>query len=609
MRIGAHVLEGGACEFSVWAPFLPQVDLIVESSPRREVPLKKDEDGYWRAIVRDIAHGTSYWFRLDGAQLRPDPASRHQPNGVHSASAVVDHSTFQWHDHDWMNIELSRMVLYELHVGTFSEAGTFEGVIQRLDDLSDLGVNALELMPVAQFPGGRNWGYDGVCPFAVQSSYGGVSGLKRLVDESHRRGLAVFLDVVYNHLGPEGNYFGEFGPYFTERYRTPWGKAVNYDGSYSDHVRNYFIENALSWYRDFHIDALRLDAIHAIFDNSARPFLQELAESIRSFEKESGRKCYLISETDLNDTRILRPVTHGGFGHDAQWSDDFHHSVHALLTGENKGYYEDFGTIRHLIKSMREGFAYSGEFSVFRKRRHGNSSLDRPAEQFIISLQNHDQIGNRLRGERLSSLVSFEALKLAVSLEFLAPYVPLMFMGEEYAEPNPFLFFVSHSDPQLIEAVRKGRKEEFRSFGWEEDPPDAQDPETFVRSRLSWEKRTSGRHKTILEYYRKLIALHKELPALSYLSKDHLVCEEIGTSGTLFLHRWYGTHHASAVFNLNGNRVDIRIPLPPGNWQKLLDSADQEWGGPGSQVGTAARPNESVTLEAHHAVLMTKEDT
>jgi len=603
MRIGAHILEHGACEFSVWAPFVSRLALVIESPARRQLPMEQDSDGYWKAIVPDIAPGTTYRFLLDGERPHPDPASLHQPAGVHGASSVVDHAASRWSDQSWAGIELARMILYELHVGTFSPEGTFDGILQRLDDLLTLGINTIELMPVAQFPGERNWGYDGVYPFAVQHSYGGAEGLKRLVNESHRRGLAVVLDVVYNHLGPEGNYLGEFGPYFTDKYRTPWGKAVNFDGPSSDHVRNYFIENALSWFRDFHIDGLRLDAVHAIFDNSAHPFLQELAERTRAFEQETGQRALLISESNLNDTKIIRPTAEGGFGHDAQWSDDFHHAVHTLLTGERDGYYEDFGSIDHLLKSMREGFAYSGQYSAFRKRRHGNSSADRPARQFVISTQNHDQIGNRLHGERLSSLVPFDALKLAAALELLSPFVPLLFMGEEYAETAPFLFFVSHSDPQLIEAVRSGRKEEFRSFGWKEDPPDAQDPETFKRSRLSWEKRTSGQHAVMLGFYRRLISLRNEHPALSHPAKERHRFEQIGKLPAVAMHRWHNNDHMTVLFNIQGEPVDIAVPFPVGTWHKILDSGDKQWGGTGSAVKATVRQDEPIHILPYHTIV------
>ncbi len=376
------------------------------------------------------------------------------------------------------------MIMYELHAGTFIPEGTFDAVIPGLDHLKDLGINATDIMPVAQFPGERNWGYDGVYPFAVQNSYGGPDGLKRIVNECHTKGIAVILDVIYNHLGPEGNYLRDYGPYFTDRYKTPWGQAINFDGPYSNEVRNFFIENALSWLKNYHIEGLRIDAIHGIYDMSAQPFLPELAERVEEFSQQEGRKFYLIAESDLNNSYALRPRDSGGSGLDALWCDDFHHALHTLLTGETDGYYVDFGKIGHLVKSFREGFVYSGQYSAFRKRNHGNSSADIPPDRFVVFSQNHDQTGNRLKGERLSSLVSFESLKLAAGVVLLSPYIPLIFMGEEYGETAPFLFFISHSDPELIKAVRQGRKDEFKTFNWKDEPPDPQDIETFMRSKL-----------------------------------------------------------------------------------------------------------------------------
>ncbi|MBE0556970.1 MAG: malto-oligosyltrehalose trehalohydrolase, partial [Proteobacteria bacterium] len=439
----------------------------------------RDEDGYWSVDVQDLQAGAKYWYRLNGTSLRPDPASHAQPDGVHGPSQIVDHRSFRWSDRTWKGIPLERLVIYELHVGTFTPEGTFEAIVPRLAELHSSGITAIELMPLAQFPGHRNWGYDGTYPYAVQNTYGGAQELKILVDACHRMGLAVILDVVYNHLGPEGNYLREYAPYFTDQYRTPWGMAVNFDGPHSREVRAYFIQNALHWLGNYHIDGLRLDAVHAIYDQSAIPFLRQLSEDVGRFRKETGRNCHLIAESDLNDPRMIRPPELGGFGMDAQWSDDFHHSMHALLTGERAGYYADFGGIHHLATALGEGFVYTGQYSHYRKRIHGDSVLDRPPAQLVIACQTHDQVGNRKHGDRLSTLVSFEALKASRALHLLSPYIPLLFMGEEYAEERPFLYFVSHTDEALIEAVRKGRREEFAGFQWDSNLPDPQDPETF----------------------------------------------------------------------------------------------------------------------------------
>ncbi|NIO20211.1 MAG: malto-oligosyltrehalose trehalohydrolase, partial [Candidatus Aenigmarchaeota archaeon] len=359
MRIGPHYIGNGRCEFSIWAPFLKDVAIKMVSPEERLIPMSRYKNGYWKVVVDDVFPRTLYFYRLERSLDRPDPASNFQPEGVHGPSQIVDHSAFQWEDKNWRGINLENMIIYELHVGTFTNEGTFDAIIPRLDDLCDLGINAINIMPVAQFPGERNWGYDGVHPFAVQNSYGGLEGLKRLVNACHKRGIAIILDVVYNHLGPEGNYLGDFGPYFTEKYKTPWGSAINFDDAYSDEVRNFFIENALYWFLHYHVDGLRLDAVHAIYDMSAKPFLHEVAERVEDFSNEYGRKFYLIAESNLNDVKVITRRKFGGYGINAQWCDDFHHSLHTLLTDEKTGYYIDFGNMEQFVKALREGFVIS----------------------------------------------------------------------------------------------------------------------------------------------------------------------------------------------------------------------------------------------------------
>ncbi|MCI0665474.1 MAG: malto-oligosyltrehalose trehalohydrolase [Acidobacteria bacterium] len=517
MRIGAYYLGAGKCRFIVWSPNCKEVTLRIVSPTERSIVMTGDEWGYFRVEVENIFPGTQYFYRPGPDLEHPDPASQYQPLGVHGPSEVVDHQSFQWEDDDWKGINLSNLITYELHIGTFTREGTFDAVIDRLDDLLELGINAIEIMPIAQFPGERNWGYDGVYPFAAQHSYGGPQGLKRLVNACHQRGLALLLDVVYNHLGPEGNYLARFAPYFNDKYRTPWGSAINFDDLSSDGVRNYFIENALYWLREYHIDGLRLDAIETIGDRSAQPFLQELADRVRQFARHSGRQVHLIAESDLNDPRVISRKQQGGFGLSAQWNDDFHHALHTLLSGERQGYYADFGKIEHLVKAYREGFVYSGEYSVYRRRRHGATSAKNKSQKFIVFAQNHDQIGNRAQGERLSNLITFESLKLAAGAVMLAANLPMLFMGEEYGEDSPFLYFVSHGDPALVEAVREGRHAEFAEFHQRGETPDPQSPETFLRSKLKWEVRRQGHHGVLLEFYRSLINLRRSLPALSSL--------------------------------------------------------------------------------------------
>ncbi|MBX6333569.1 MAG: malto-oligosyltrehalose trehalohydrolase, partial [Gemmatimonadaceae bacterium] len=482
---GATVLADGTTRFAVWAPRATRVDVVITAGPSAgRHALAAHAGGVFEGVVPGAGAGTDYAYSLDGGPPRPDPMSRWQPHGVHGPSRVVDPRTFTWTDAGWTGIAMPDYVFYELHVGTFTAAGTFDAVIPHLAELAALGVTAIELMPVAQFPGTRNWGYDGVHPFAAQNSYGGPEGLARLVDAAHAHGLAVALDVVYNHLGPEGNYLGEFGPYFTDTYHTPWGAAVNFDGPGSDEVRRYVIDNALSWVTDFHVDALRLDAVHGIFDASAEHILAELAARVHAQGARLGRRIQVIAESDLNDPRLVRPRARGGYALDAQWSDDFHHAVHVALTGERRGYYAGFHGARDVAAALERRFVYEGQYAPHRDRRHGASATDVPADRFVIAIQNHDQVGNRARGERLASLVPFASLELAASLLLLAPYVPLLFMGEEYGETHPFQYFVSHTDPALVEAVRRGREAELESFAWEGPIPDPGAEATFTRSVL-----------------------------------------------------------------------------------------------------------------------------
>ncbi|UCD34268.1 MAG: malto-oligosyltrehalose trehalohydrolase [Nitrospiraceae bacterium] len=608
-RIGAHFnRERDSCAFTLWAPVLETVSLKLLTPSERSVSMERDGQGYWRADVPQVAPGTQYCFRLDNERDRPDPASFYQPRGVHGPSQVVDHGAFAWNDHDWKGIPLSDMIMYELHAGTFTQQGTFDAVIPRLDDLRDLGINAIEIMPVAQFPGDRNWGYDGVYPFAVQNSYGGPDGLMRLVNACHRKGLSVILDVVYNHLGPEGNYLWDFGPYFTDRYRTPWGQAINYDGPHSNGVRNYFIENALCWFRFYHIDALRLDAIHGIFDMGAHPVLQEMAERVDEFSRSQGRIFHLIAESDLNDARVVRPRTAGGYGLDAAWCDDFHHALRAVLTGERSGYYSDFGELKQVAKSLTEGHVYSGQYSRFRLRNHGNSSKDIPAGRFVVFCQNHDQIGNRMMGDRLSTLLSFEALKLAAGMVLLSPYIPLLFMGEEYGERSPFLYFVSHSDQNLIDAVREGRKKEFRSFMWTDEPPDPQGEDTFMKSKLQWDTRHTGSHRTLLTLYRELIRLRKDAPALSRPDKEaqDVHCSE--GQRLITVRRWIGGSEAWMIFHFGKEDRTLKAEMPPGQWHSALDSAEEQWGGPGTLLPASISGIQEITIRAESFALFIKEN-
>ncbi|HVF14565.1 MAG TPA: malto-oligosyltrehalose trehalohydrolase, partial [Acidimicrobiales bacterium] len=466
----------------------------------------------------------SYGFSLDGGEPRPDPRSPWQPDGVHALSRPVDHAAFSWTDGAWPGRRLDgTSVIYELHPGTYSPEGTFDGAAARLDHLVDLGVDIVELLPVNQFPGRWGWGYDGVDLFAPHAAYGGPEGLKRLVDAAHGRGLAVVIDVVYNHLGPAGNYLREFGPYFTDRYSTPWGEAVNFDGSGSDEVREFVVGNALMWLRDYHADGLRLDAVHAILDTSATHILEEMAVRVSELAAEVGRLLFLVAESDLNDPRVVREQEIGGYGVDAQWSDDFHHALHSVLTGERAGYYADFGSLRDLAKSLRQAFVHDGDYSPFRGRRHGRRPTGLPATRFLGYLQNHDQVGNRAMGERSSMLIGPGMLKVGAALVLLGPSVPMLFQGEEWGASTPFQYFTDHEDAELGRLVSEGRRREFASFGWApEDVPDPQSEATFERSKLDWDEVGDPAHKDLLDWHRRLIALRRAEPALSSGSSDDL---------------------------------------------------------------------------------------
>ncbi|MBD2463311.1 malto-oligosyltrehalose trehalohydrolase [Oscillatoria sp. FACHB-1407] len=603
MKVGSRYLGNNRCEFTVWAPFLKEVAVKVVSPVERLLPMQSIELGYWQVIADDIAPGTRYFYQLDGKSDLPDPASNFQPQDVHGPSEVVDHQTFQWTDQNWSGIPLEDLIIYELHVGTFTPNASFEAIIPRLKELYDFGVNAIEIMPIAQFPGARNWGYDGVYPYAAQHSYGGVEGLKKLVDAAHQQGMSVILDVVYNHFGPEGNYIGNYAPFFTERHRSPWGSAINFDGAHNYGVRNFFIQNALYWFEHYHIDGLRLDATDTIYDLGARHFLQELADRTNEFSQQQGRKFYLIAESDLNDARVVRESVIGGYGIDAQWNDSFHHCVHTLLTGENIGYYIDYGRCEQLAKAFKKTFVYSWDYSVYRNRWHGSDVSDRPGYQFIVCIQNHDQVGNRLLGERLTHLVSFEALKLAAGTLFLSPNVPLLFMGEEYGEEAPFLYFVSHSDPELIAAVRAGRKEEFAAFHIEGEYADPESLETFKRSQLTWEKRNEGKHKVLLEFYQHLIQLRRTIPALKKLDKQNLEASALEDQKLMFLHRWNQDSQIFCVMNFNLQAIALKPSTPPGNWRKILDSSEPKWMGQGTSMPEQLEGQNEVTIQPHSFVL------
>jgi maltooligosyltrehalose trehalohydrolase len=598
-------LTGGDAHICLWAPAAKEASLVPAAGDR--IPLQSAEGGYWNAVSKALKPGDLYRFSVDGKEPLPDPASLSQPEGVHGPSQVVDLSAYDWGDAGWRNHRQEDYLLYELHTGTFTPEGTFAGIETKLDHLVELGINAIEIMPVAQFPGDRNWGYDGVFPFAAQNSYGGPKALQHLVDACHSKGIAVVLDVVYNHLGPEGNYLGAYGPYFTDKYKTPWGNALNFDDAGCDAVRRYFIENALMWLRDFHIDALRLDAVHAIKDFSAVHLLRELREAVDELQTRTGRVHYLIVESDLNDNRFINAPEANGFGMHGQWIDEFHHALRVTATGERTGYYADFTGIEHLAKAYRDAYVYDGQYSPHRDRRFGRPATGNEGKQFVVFSQNHDQVGNRMLGERTSTLVSFEMQKLLAGAVLLSPYLPMLFMGEEWAEPAPFLYFVSHTDPDLAEAVRQGRRAEFAAFHAEGEAPDPMALDTFTRSKLQWSLRETGTHSVMFSFYKELLSLRRSSAILRNPNRERLSVETQGAD-LLILRRWNGEETLTCLLNFSKEKREA-LPGDGDQINRLVfDSADSKWGGtpvathvPERGTPVSIAPESFVIYSQHHA--------
>lgn len=587
-KIGLNFNDDGLAEIWVWAPDAVAV-MVHAKGLSQPLAMSTQDFGYWYLKTDKIKPLDEYAFELVPAKKSevdqeketpktlPDPAALLQNNGVSGRSNAFNLKNFKWADQGWKSPDLKDFIIYELHTGTFTPGGDFSSIHTKLDYLVDLGITAIEIMPVAQFPGTRNWGYDGVYPFAVQNSYGGPHELQNLVNACHQKGLAVILDVVYNHFGPEGNYISEFGPYFTDKYQTPWGSAINFDDAGCDAVRNFFIENALMWFRDFHIDALRLDAVHAIKDLSPMHILAEIKTYTEQLSEFTGRPYQLIAELDLNDNRYINPLEQGGYGMDAQWIDEFHHALRVSAGQVRSGYYSDFNGIEHLAKSYNNAYVYDGQYSPHRQRKFGVPATNNPGEQFVVFSQNHDQVGNRMLGERSSRLVSFEMLKVLAGAVFCAPFLPLVFMGEEWAESNPFQFFISHSDEALIEAVRTGRKAEFAAFHNEGETPDPQAEATFNRSKLDWTKTTEGKHKIMLAYYKKLIKIRKQNPALNTLNRANSQAKAIADKTVIILKRHARDQQIIVVLNFSTAQQTLPVKDFTGNWKLLMASAAPEF--------------------------------
>jgi maltooligosyltrehalose trehalohydrolase len=548
-RLGATPLDDDAVEFRVWALDAERVRVRVGDD---EHDLTHVGDGIHEGRV-DAHGGEDYVYLLDdGAHSLPDPASRHQPLGLRGPSRIVDAKAFAWTDADFEPHPLDKLVIYELHVGTFTGEGTFDAAIAYLPGLAELGVTAIEVMPVAEFPGVHGWGYDGVYLSAAQSSYGGPQGLQRLVDAAHANGLSVILDVVYNHVGASGNRaLAAFGPYFTDRYSTFWGNAINYDDAYSEPVREWVLQSAEGWMRDFHVDGLRLDAIHAIYDTGANPIMAQLADRVHA----ARPGALVIAESGLNDPRVIRPRAQGGFGHDGQWADDFHHALRVLLTGDRGGYYEEFGAVADLAKAYHRPFVHDGGYSTFRKRRFGAPAGDRAPAQFVVFDQNHDQVGNRAFGDRLPA----EARPLAAFCTLLSPFVPMLFMGEEYGEPAPFQFFSDHIDEEIATATRDGRRREFAAFAEfaGEEVPDPQDPATFERSKL-----TRERDEDLAQLFATLLRVRSELP------DDEVVTDYDEAA------RWLTVDRGPFRLACNFGDAPRAVPAGAGHSEVVLATAD-----------------------------------
>lgn len=606
-RFGATVMNDSQVEFKVWGPRVKTLSVKLAGRDERTIALQRDPKGEFHGVVSNLRAGADYSLILDGDRERPDPVSRCQPYGVHGPSRVVDPSSFNWTDTSWKGIPLKAYLIYELHTGTFTREGTFGSAISVLPYLKDLGITAIEIMPVASFPGTRNWGYDGVDLYAPQTSYGGPDGLKHLVNACHATGLAVILDVVYNHLGPEGNYLAEFGPFFTSSYQTPWGQAINYDGPESDGVRRFFIENALYWLTEYHIDALRLDAVHGIFDFGARHFLAELNEAFHRQAEVLGRAAFLIAESDLDDVRIINPPSIGGHGIDAQWNDDFHHALHTILTGSRRGYLADYGTLDQLSKAVCEGFVFDGQFSKYRQRHFGSSSKERPGQQFVVFTQNHDQVANTCQGKRLSELVSVEQQKLAAVVLVLSPFLPLLFMGQEYGEVAPFLYFTNFGDPKLCDAVRDGRRKEFAAFGSEGDFADPENSQTFERSKLRWDCLESQPHAEILRFYRDLIALRKIHPSLGNCRKDLTDCVVDDAEKWLVMTRSDPSGEESSIIcNFAAHRQAVRGRSRDSEWEPVLSSGLPVTGSGKIEGVVLANDLDPIELEAYGCAVYVK---
>ncbi len=594
LDMGPRIIEGlpNMIEFTVFAYDKKGVNLVLESSDQTErYPMEETKPHVYQAVIENPAPNLLYSYELENQREYPDPYSHFQPFSVHGRSQVIDHSSYNWQTSDWQGKNPEELIVMEIHIATFTEEGTFKAAAKKLDYLCHLGVNALELMPVTPTPGRWNWGYDGTCLFSVNCNYGTPDDLKYLIDSCHQRQMTVILDVVYNHFGPEGTYLSSFGPYFTDKHHTPWGPAVNFDDNYCEYTRKMVLDNVFFWLDTYRFDGLRLDAVHALKDTSHPHILQDISTVVTSLAAQTNRKLFVIAESDQNDRMLISSVREGGKGIDAQWMDDFHHTVHTLLTGEREGYYQDYGRLEDL-KKVYQNFLYTGEFSTYLQKNRGTDASLYPGKQFVVSIQNHDQVGNRAHGERLSSLVEFPFLKLAAGMMFFSPYVPLLFMGEEYGEKNPFLFFTDYQDPALRKAVFAGRKDEFKHFSWTE-PPDPQSPSSFYSSRLSPLSSWSEQNEALFNFYRDFINLRRSHPVLASLNKFALNVSIAPTTRLVTIQRWNKQTSLIGLFNLT--QEEIKLEPPPS--RQLINSEWERYKGRQPNPSTFLLPGQIIVYE------------
>jgi len=575
-KMGANIIdhEKRKISFQVFAYNKRKVSVVVKNGGEKaEFPMTEEAPYVYNTVVDGLGMDILYMFKTDEEKEYPDPYSHFQPFGVHGFSQLINHEKYLWQDAHWQGQPVDDLIIMEIHVGTFSQEGTFKAMVEKLDYLQELGVNTIELMPVTQTPGRWNWGYDGVNLFSVNHNYGTPDDLKYLVDSCHQKSISVILDVVYNHFGPEGNYLPGYGPYFTNKHKTPWGIAVNFDDLYSEHTRGMILDNVRYWLETYHFDGLRLDAVHAIKDDSPVHILQEISLIARNSSLRQNRNLLIIAESDQNNARIINPLDKGGYGMDAQWMDDFHHVLHTALTKEREGYYMDYGCIKDFTK-VYQNYLYTGGYSKYWKRARGTNGSQNPGKQFVVSIQNHDQVGNRAQGDRLSTLVKSPYLKTAAGLMLFSAYLPLIFMGEEYGEKRPFLFFTDYEDPKLQKAVSQGRKEEFAKFTWE-NVPDPQDQSTFYASKLTPQSSWDRQNQQLFNFYRDLIALRRSHPILKNLDKDKLIVEVEEKHRVIRITRWNHDHMLTGFFNLGSE--NWRINDIPG--KEIFNSQWEPYGG------------------------------